>query len=249
MKKNFCFIFLILISFITGGCLSITRAAPELETGKSFVTLSFDDGPNAFGDSTARLLDVLKKYDIQAMFVLLGENVEQNPELARRIHDEGHIIVSHGYSDKWASKMGDDEFRENLEKGEAAISGALGEAMFPMLYRPHGGFYTKRQEKIWTAEGWTMVPGNIRAYDAVLGEKDKGKVVRQIIEKTEKNKGGIILLHDGRDSQNGIKAKLEGPDGAKNLSGPYNRSWIVDATEEIIIALLEKRYVFKTPEY
>ena len=249
MKKYFCIFSLALISLILGGCLSITRASPELETGKSFVVLSFDDGPNMYGDSTARLLDLLKKYNIHAMFALLGENAEQNPELARRIRDEGHIIINHGYSAKWASGMGDEEFRENLEKGEAAIAGALGEAFLPKLYRPHGGFYTKRQEEIWTAAGWTMVAGGIRAYDAVLGEKDKEKVVRQIIQKTEKNGGGIILLHDGRDSQQSIKAKLEGPNGAKNLSGPYNRSWIADATEEIIAALLEKGYIFKMPVY
>jgi peptidoglycan/xylan/chitin deacetylase (PgdA/CDA1 family) len=121
--------------------------------------------------------------------------------------------------------------------------------MFPKLYRPHGGFYTKQQEKIWIAAGWTLVNSSIRAYDAVCGEKEKKKVVRQIIKKTEKNRGGIILLHDGRDSQNRINAKLEGPNKARNLSGPYNRSWIVEATEEIIIALLEKGYVFKTPVY
>jgi peptidoglycan/xylan/chitin deacetylase (PgdA/CDA1 family) len=247
MKKVICFFSLTLIIFISGGCRSITKTSPEL--GEYVAVLSFDDGPNSYGDSTGRLLDILKKYNIRAIFSLLGENTERNPELTRRIRDEGHIIVNHGYSDKWASGMNDREFRENLEKGEAAIAGVLGEPVFPKLYRPHGGYYTDRQEKIWQDLGWTMVPSGIRAYDAVCGEKEKKKIVAQIIKKTEKNSGGIILLHDGRDSQNRINEKLEGPNKDRNISGPYNRSWIVDATEEIITALLEKGYVFKTPVY
>ena len=227
------------------GCKSITHTVPEFEMEKSVVVLSLDDSPNVHGDTTARVLDILKKYNISAMFSVLGVNAEQHPELVRRIHDEGHIIINHGYSDKWASNMGDREFRENLEKGEAAIASALGrEALYPRLYRPHGGFYSERQEKIVREAGWTLIGANIRGWDAACSEPEKDKVVRQIIKKTEKNRGGIILLHDGKDSYRRLNAGVE-----KNPSGTYNRSWIPDAVEEIIIALLEKGYVFKTPVY
>lgn len=201
----------------------------------NIVIFTFDDGPN--GDTTARLLDLLRNYDIHAVFALLGENVEHSPELAKRIHDEGHTVINHGYSDTWAFKMGREEFRANLARGENAIIAALGEAPQPLLYRPQGGFYRKAQERIWREETYTMVPGTARPYDAVAAGTDKNRIVKRVIRKIEAEKGGVILLHDGRDSWRMIEAKL-----AKKPDGEFNRSWIPEAVEEIILILREKGY-------
>ena len=227
--------------FFLSSCQTINRSSEALGIPPYTVILSFDDGPNAHSDTTARLLDVLKKYEIHALFSLLGENAEAYPELVRRIHDEGHYIVNHGYSDKFARRMRDEEFRNNLIIGEKAISAALGEELFPKLYRPHGGFYSSRQKGICSEEGYTLFLSSVRVHDAVLSEAKQGRVVREIIEKIEENNGGIILLHDDRDSHFRKEKKLE-----KNLRGAYDRSWIPQAVEEIIIALLEKGYTFNS---
>jgi peptidoglycan/xylan/chitin deacetylase (PgdA/CDA1 family) len=177
------------------------------------------------------------------MFTLLGVNAEQNPDLVRRIHEEGHIIVNHGYSGKWASKMKDEEFRENLLKGEAAINVALGtdmgDAFQTKFYQPHGGFYYKRHEQIWCEEGWKLLGSNVRAWDAAKSESKKNKVIKLIISGTEKNGGGIILLHDSKNTYDVMEAEL-----AKNPTGSYNRAWIPEAVEEIIITLQKKGYDF-----
>jgi len=225
-------------------CMSINHSRAELNIPPSVVYLSFDDGPNAQDDTTARLLDVLKKYQIKAVFCLLGENVERAPSVVKRMYDEGHYIVNHGYSDKWASKMKPDEFRNNLLKGEAAISKAIERDMYPKLYRPQGGFYNSAQEKILRDEGYILVPSNIRVYDAVLDETKRDKVVKQVIEKTEKQGGGIILLHDARDSYALAEAQL-----AKDPRGVFNRSWIPDTVEEIITVLLKKGFVLNNTDF
>jgi len=162
--------------------------------------------------------------------------------LVRRIYAEGHYIANHGYSDKWASGMKPDEFRQNLVKGEAAISAALGRDMNPKLYRPHGGFYTSAKEKIIRDEGYIIVPSTIRAYDAVVDGTKQRKVVKQVIKKIEKQGGGIVLLHDARDSHVLTEAQL-----AKNPNGVFNRSWIPEAVEEIIRALLDKGFIVDSP--
>jgi len=228
---------------LLSSCRTINISRAELNIPTSVVYLSFDDGPNVRDDTTARLLDVLNKYQIKAMFCLLGVNVEQYPDLVRRIYDEGHCIVNHGYSDKWASGMNPDEFRDNLIRGGAAISTALGRDWHPRLYRPHGGFYTSAQEKIIRDEGYTLVPGNIRVYDAVIDGTKQGKVVREIIKKVEKHGGGIILLHDARDSYTLAEAWLE-----KKPQGVFSRSWIPDAVEEIINILLKKNFILNNPD-
>jgi peptidoglycan/xylan/chitin deacetylase (PgdA/CDA1 family) len=228
--------------FSLSACRSISRSNTELALPPAVVFFCFDDGPNAHGDTTARLLDILKKYEIHAMFVLLGENAEVYPKLVRRIYDEGHLIINHGYSDRVAIGMNEVTFKNNLALGEAAISAALEKEMYPKLYQPHGGFYRSRQEKILREADYTMVAVNIRVYDAVTTGAEKDRIVRQVIKKVEKQNGGIILLHDGRDSHHRMKRRLE-----RNPSSAFDRSWIPSAVEEIIIALKSRGFILDSP--
>jgi len=233
---------LLLAGLLLIACQSITRKSLDPVIEPSHIVLTFDDGPNIFGDTTAQLLEVLKKHEIKAMFALLGENAEKNPELVRRINDEGHLIINHGYLDKWANGMGGDGFLNNLEMGDAAISKALGKDFYPKLYRPHGGFYTSAQEKIIREAGYTIVFADIRVYDAVLTEAKKDKMIKELIDKVEKNDGGIVLLHDGRGSEVQMKKELN-----KKPSGAFNRSWIPGAVEEIIVTLKSKGFIIDNP--
>jgi peptidoglycan-N-acetylglucosamine deacetylase len=43
-------------------------------------------------------LDVLKEHNVKATFFLLGQNMEYNPEMTKRIVDEGHAVGNHSYS-------------------------------------------------------------------------------------------------------------------------------------------------------
>jgi peptidoglycan/xylan/chitin deacetylase (PgdA/CDA1 family) len=223
--------------FFLFACQTINRSRTEAGVPPLVVIFSFDDGPNAQGEVTARLLDVLKEYDIRALFALWGENAEKYPELVKRIDNEAHQIVNHGYSDRFAVRMDEDAFRENLMRGEVAIFAALGKKLKPKLYRPHGGFYNRRQEKICREAGYTIVPVNVRLYDAVLDGTERSKVVKEAIEKIEKEGGGIILLHDGRGSHVRMKEELE-----KNPGGAFDRSWIPGAVEEMIVELLGRGF-------
>jgi len=244
MKNKFTPLFaFVLFTVLFSSCRTINQNRTELNIPQFTVYFSFDDGPNANGETTAHLLDILKKYQIKAMFCLLGENVEQYPALVRRMYNEGHYIANHGYSEKWASKMKPEQFRDNLVRGNAAISAALGFELNYKLYRPHGGFYTSAQEKIISEEGFTLAPSNIRVYDAVLDGTKQSKVVEQVIKKVEKQGGGIVLLHDARDSHVQVAAQL-----AKEPNGAFNRSWIPSAVEEIITILLDKGFVLNSTD-
>jgi len=244
MKNKFVLFYIsLLILVLVFSCKTINHSIEEFNIPQQLVYFSFDDGPNGKGDSTARLLDTLKKYQIKAIFCLIGENVEQYPDLVKRIYDEGHCIASHGYSANWSNKMNDDQFRDNIISGTAAISSALGFEMSPKLYRPHGGFYTSAQEKIIHEAGYTIVPSTIRVYDAVVDGTKRGKVVKQVVKKVEQQDGGIIILHDARDSYLQMEAEL-----AKSPHGVFDRSWIPDAVDEIITILLEKGYILNNPD-
>ncbi|HWA94143.1 MAG TPA: polysaccharide deacetylase family protein [Terracidiphilus sp.] len=60
------------------------------------LALTFDDGPNPAW--TPRLLDILNTHNVRATFFLVGKYAEAEPELTRRIAEEGHLIGNHSWS-------------------------------------------------------------------------------------------------------------------------------------------------------
>ena len=68
---------------------SIEEDAPK-------IALTFDDGPSS--QCTGRLLDGLQKRDVKATFFLIGKNAKENPELVKRLDEEGHLIGNHTYN-------------------------------------------------------------------------------------------------------------------------------------------------------
>lgn len=189
------------------------------------------------------LLDVLEKYQIKALFCLLGVNAEQYPELVEQIIDKGHYIIDHGYFDQHAIKMKDDAFKSNILLGEKAIWSNPEYIMGEKLYRPHGGFYNARHVRICADEGYIIVPVTIRVYDAVVTSAKQKKIANNVIRKTVKGKGGVILLHDSRGSYLAKEASFE-----KNQDSSFNRSWIPQIVDEIIITLRDEGYVFPDPQ-
>jgi peptidoglycan/xylan/chitin deacetylase (PgdA/CDA1 family) len=69
------------------------RALSLYKTGT--FTLTFDDGPHP--TRTAKMLDVLKKHDIKAIFFVLTSQINNESfPLIKRMLNEGHLVGSHG---------------------------------------------------------------------------------------------------------------------------------------------------------
>src|SRR2546423_11199233 len=60
------------------------------------VALTFDDGPDPIW--TPRILDLLKAEQVPATFFIIGEYGQANPNLVRRIINEGHDLGNHTYT-------------------------------------------------------------------------------------------------------------------------------------------------------
>ena len=63
------------------------------ENEQKVIYLTFDDGPSR--DVTPLVLDVLKEENIKATFFVLGRNVDANPDILKRVYEEGHYIANH----------------------------------------------------------------------------------------------------------------------------------------------------------
>ena len=73
---------------------SVTEIAVK-ERKHPQAALTFDDGPDI--RYTPLLLDGLKERNVRVSFFLLGEKVEQYPELVERMQKEGHLVGNHTY--------------------------------------------------------------------------------------------------------------------------------------------------------
>jgi peptidoglycan/xylan/chitin deacetylase (PgdA/CDA1 family) len=102
------------------------------------VALTFDDGPHPEG--TPAVLEILEAANARATFFLVGEQVEQRPELAARIAAAGHLVALHGYRHRLQLRLSQRQVRADLERGAAAIESATGVAA--AWHRPPYGIYS-----------------------------------------------------------------------------------------------------------
>lgn len=65
----------------------------SIHQGKKEIVITIDDGPTV--GVTDKMLDVLKKYKVQAAFFVVGNRVNNNRHLLDRMSAEGHIVANH----------------------------------------------------------------------------------------------------------------------------------------------------------
>jgi peptidoglycan/xylan/chitin deacetylase (PgdA/CDA1 family) len=83
------------------------------ETSNNKILLTFDDGPT--DAATLKILSVLSKNKIKAIFFCVGNNIKQNLELASKILEEGHTISNHTMNHKLLTKMNREESVEQIK--------------------------------------------------------------------------------------------------------------------------------------
>ena len=154
-----------------------------------YIAMTFDDGPHA--TNTPKLLEMAAKRHIKLTFFVLGQCVEQNPEVLRREVAEGHEIGNHSWSHPNLAKLSDDAVRNQLQRTEDVILKTTG--VKPKLMRPPYGELTKRQ-RIWVNHdfGYKVILWDVDPLDWKRPGPDV--VARRIIAATRP--GSIILSHD-----------------------------------------------------
>lgn len=162
------------------------------DTSQKVIYLTFDSGYE--NGCTAQILDVLKKHGVSAAFFLVGNYIEQNPELVRRMVDEGHIVGNHTYHHYDMSKISDmDSFRRELEDLEALYTEATGRTM-QKFYRPPQGIYSEENLKMAQQLGYHTVFWSLAYVDWL---NDKQPTSEQAFSKLipRIHNGAVVLLH------------------------------------------------------
>ena len=162
------------------------------DTQQKVLYLTFDAGYE--NGCTAQILDVLKKHDVKAAFFLVGNYLQQNEDLVRRMAAEGHIVGNHTMHHPDMSKISDPEaFRRELEELEFLYQQITGEKM-PKYYRPPQGTYSQENLKMAQKLGYKTVFWSLAYVD---WNNDKQPTAEQAFGKLlpRTHNGAVVLLH------------------------------------------------------
>lgn len=167
------------------------KSVNSLDNTLKTVMLTFDDGPH--NPNTTKVLEVLKKHEVKALFFVIGKNIEGNENILKQIVAEGHQIGNHSFShDYWIDVWSTQKVKKDFIECQKLINQFQPNTK---LFRPPYGVTNPNIASAVKQLGLQSIGWNIRSYDTSINDisKIKERVLSQL------NPGAIILLHDRLD--------------------------------------------------
>lgn len=189
--------------------------------GDKFIYLTFDDGPGAY---TPELLDILKKYNVQASFFVVNTGAMRH---IKRAAEEGHTVAIHTATHKFSEIYASEEaYFDDLYKMQQIIEQYTGKRT-NLLRFPGGSSNTvssfnegimTRLTKMVEELGFVYFDWNVDSMDAG-GARTAQQVYNNVVKGVQGKTNAVVLMHD-------IK------------------SYTVEAIERIIVWGLQNGYTF-----
>ena len=150
-----------------------------------YLAFTFDDGPNK--ETTTTLLDGLKERNAKVTFFVLGNRAINQPELIKRMANEGHLVGSHTYSHKNLLKLSLEDALNDINRTNDVLNNITG--ISTKYLRPPYGNYNN---SILENSNMVFILWSVDTED--WKNRDSELVYEYIINNV--NDGDIILLHD-----------------------------------------------------
>ena len=154
--------------------------------------LTFDAGYE--NGHTEAILDTLQKHDVKASFFLVGNYLQKNADLVRRMVAEGHIVGNHTMNHPDMSAITDKEtFQKELEGMETLFRDITGKEL-PKFYRPPQGIYSEENLKLAKELGYNTVFWSLAYKDWDNDKQPDAEYAKaKLLPRT--HNGAVILLH------------------------------------------------------
>ena len=161
-------------------------------TQEKVLYLTFDAGYE--NGSTAKILDTLKAHQVPAAFFLVGNYIEKNADLVRRMAAEGHIVANHTMHHPDMSKLSDKAaFSKELTDLEKLYKETTDQDM-PRYYRPPQGLYSEENLKMAKELGYKTVFWSLAYVDWNNDAQPTAQeAFRKLLPRT--HNGAVVLLH------------------------------------------------------
>ena len=189
------------LSFQTEGQAPQGPAGPELlkqygavyvgDGDEKVIYLTFDAGYE--NGCTAQILDILKSHKVPAAFFLVGDYMERNPDLVRRMVEEGHTVGNHTMNHPDMSGMTGDAFQKEITGLEALFRDITGREL-PKYYRPPQGLYSRENLAAAKALGYKTVFWSLAYVDWKNDSQPTAEYAfSKLLPRT--HNGAVVLLH------------------------------------------------------
>lgn len=167
----------------------------DIKTKDKTLFLTFDDGPTP--NVTEWVLDKLLEYNAKATFFCIGKNVQEHPEIYKRIISEGHSVGNHtqNHIKGWNTSV--NAYLNNIKKASHFIDSKL--------FRPPYGEITIPKAKALKKLGYKII-----MWDVVAIDWDHKISIKKVASNVLKNanSGSIIVFHDSLKAEKNMKHAL-----------------------------------------
>ena len=203
------------LSFRQGGAAPIGNAGVDQlrkydaaylgDTSEKVIYLTFDAGYE--NGCTAKILDTLQKHNVKAAFFLVGNYIERNADLVRRMAEEGHTVGNHTMHHPDMSKIKDKEaFAKELQDLEELFLEKTGKPL-PKYYRPPQGIYSEENLKLAKDLGYKTVFWSLAYVDWKNdSQPSKEEAFAKLLPRI--HPGAVVLLHSTSETNAEILDEL-----------------------------------------
>lgn len=177
----------------------------SIPTERKVIYLSFDDGPHA--GATPFVLDQLRQFNACATFFCIGKNVEAEPDVYKRILNEGHRVGNHTQHHLNGWKTADKKYLADVEKARTLIDSDL-------FRPPYGRISAFQISNLTRSLKYKLIMWDVLSGDfdpAVTGKIAAERVIRKA------GPGSIVVFHDSAKSFAVIRQAL--PEVLKYFAG------------------------------
>ncbi len=168
---------------------------PEADPARLTFDLGYEYG------CTGRILDTLKEKGVKGTFFVTMYYVQSQPELVRRMVDEGHIVGNHSVNHKSMPTLSVDEMEREIMELHGYVKENFGYEMY--LFRPPMGEHSVRSLAVAQNLGYRSV---LWSYTYLDYDVNNQKPVDEAYALVTKNahKGAVYLLHGVSETNTAI---------------------------------------------
>ena len=165
------------------------------------IYLTFDSGyENGY---TNKLLDVLKKHNAKANFFVVEPYIKTNPEIIKRMADEGHLVCNHSKSHPSMASISDiEKFKDEIVSVENAYKEVTNKEM-PKYFRPPMGKFSEQSLKYTQDLGYSSIFWSFAYVDWYNDNQPTAEFAKDKIF-TRTHPGAIVLLHSNSKTNSEI---------------------------------------------
>jgi peptidoglycan/xylan/chitin deacetylase (PgdA/CDA1 family) len=170
----------------------------DLPNNQNKVYLTFDDGPTP--KITEWVLEELQKHHAKATFFCIGKNIQKNPEILKKIIENGHAIGNHTYNHKNGWKTSTKSYLANIKLVETTSLD-----LKCKIFRPPYGKITPWQSRKLQKLGYQIIMWDVLSADFDTRISPE-KCLENVISNLES--GSIIVFHDSQKAFQNLQYTL-----------------------------------------